>query len=364
MVDLINTSWNRLGEILSNKKIVCYGAGEKFKEFRELLEENNNLTIEICIDRNADNLNKQNDKVKYIVLEDFINSNIQFDCIIITNSKNCLDIFKAIDKEAKFDNKYCAFFDLIEVDELEVSTEGDNKNSDKRINNIPPIIHYCWFGYNDIPHEYLNYIESWKHFCPDYKLIRWDESNYDVTKNQYMYDAYREKKWAFVSDYARLDVLYNFGGLYLDTDVELLKPLDDLLKYDFVSGFESYRYVATGLLLGAKKKSWIIKKTMELYEKISFYNDDGSINVTPCVVYQSKILSEYGFKMNGKTQMIDNMKIFSRTYFSPYNLHIQGEKLIKENSYSIHHYGSSWNDIYKEEQRELRRIIDERMRYI
>lgn len=365
MVDLINTSWKNLEEILLQKKIVCYGAGEKFKEFMELVEDQNvNFIIEACIDRNADILNKEKDDAKYITFEKFIASDITFDCIIITNSKNCLEIFNLIDREPRFDEKYCLFFDLIEIDDREENNTEQCNLTDSTINNIPKIIHYCWFGGNEMPQEYIDYMESWKRFCPEYKIMRWDENNYDITKNKYMYDAYKEKKWAFVSDYARLDVLYNYGGIYLDTDVELLRPLDNLLSYDFVSGFESYKYVNTGLLAGAKKGCSLIEDTIDLYDKLSFYNDDGSLNMTPCVVYQAKILSKHGFKMNGRTQLMNNMKIFPRTYFSPYCLHLQGEKLIKENSYSIHHYGASWNYKYKKEQQDSMEIINKRMRYI
>ena len=97
---------------------------------------------------------------------------------------------------------------------------------------IPKKIHYCWFGRNEIPEKTLRCIESWKKYCPDYEIIQWNEDNYDINKIPYMKDAYKEKKWAFVSDYARLDVIYQYGGIYLDTDVELVNSLDDLLEYD------------------------------------------------------------------------------------------------------------------------------------
>ena len=94
---------------------------------------------------------------------------------------------------------------------------------------IPKVIHYCWFGGNPLPDEAKRCIDSWKKYCPDYKIIEWNESNYDVNSNEYMKAAYNEKKWAFVSDYARVDVVYRYGGIYMDTDVELIKPLDKFL---------------------------------------------------------------------------------------------------------------------------------------
>ena len=104
---------------------------------------------------------------------------------------------------------------------------------------IPKVIHYCWFGKNELPEDAKRCIASWKKFCPDYEIIEWNETNYDVRKNKYMSDAYDEKKWAFVSDYARIDIIYNYGGIYLDTDVELLRPLDELLKDKMFCGWES-----------------------------------------------------------------------------------------------------------------------------
>ena len=104
---------------------------------------------------------------------------------------------------------------------------------------IPKIIHYCWFGGAELPEKDRKCIESWKKFCPDYQIIEWNENNYDVTKNTYMYQAYQAKKWGFVPDYARLDIIYQHGGIYLDTDVELVKNLDSLLENDAFMGFVS-----------------------------------------------------------------------------------------------------------------------------
>ena len=127
---------------------------------------------------------------------------------------------------------------------------------------IPKIIHYCWFGGNEIPENDKKCIESWKKYCPDYKIIRWDESNYDYKKNSYMREAYEAKKWGFVPDYARLDIIYNYGGIYLDTDVELLKSLDEILDCEGFFGFESENLVNLGLGFGAVKGNEIIRDMM------------------------------------------------------------------------------------------------------
>ena len=125
---------------------------------------------------------------------------------------------------------------------------------------IPKIIHYCWFGNKKIPFRLKKYIKTWKKFCPDYEIKLWTQNNYDITKNGFMSQAASAKKWAFVSDYARLDIVEQYGGIYLDTDVELVKSLDDLLKYKAFAGFECSEYVSFGLGFGAEAHNPIIKE--------------------------------------------------------------------------------------------------------
>ena len=103
---------------------------------------------------------------------------------------------------------------------------------------IPKIIHYCWFGGNPLSDDAKRYIASWKKYCPDYEIREWNESNFDINENDYCREAYEQKKWAFVTDYVRLKALYEYGGIYMDTDVEVVKPLDPLLSYDALSGYE------------------------------------------------------------------------------------------------------------------------------
>ena len=132
---------------------------------------------------------------------------------------------------------------------------------------IPKVIHYCWFGGNPIPEKDRRYIEGWKEKCPDYEIIEWNERNYDVSKNKYMAQAYEEKKWGFVSDYARLDLVYQYGGIYFDTDVELLKPLDNLLELEMFCGFESTKYVNFGIGFGAEKENPVNYQNVRFFRR-------------------------------------------------------------------------------------------------
>lgn len=207
---------------------------------------------------------------------------------------------------------------------------------------IPKKIHYCWFGGNSLPDIAKKCIESWKFFCPDYEIVCWDETNCDLKVNTFVQQAAENKKWAFVSDYFRLKIVYECGGIYLDIDVELLKPLDDLLKYDGYMGFElsDKNYINSGLGFGAIPNNDIIRKLKENYEDIPFIMKDGSFDMKPCPKRDTEILVHLGLKQNNQTQMLGNFIFYSSDYFSP--IGFNGQKLFSVNTYSIHHFNSSW----------------------
>ena len=206
---------------------------------------------------------------------------------------------------------------------------------------IPKIIHYCWFGHGEMGDREKTCIASWKKYCPDYELRLWTEENYDVNKNKYMSDAYKEKKWSFVSDYARLDVVYQYGGIYLDTDVELIKSLNTLLDNKMFCGFETEKAIAFGLGFGAERDHRVVKEIMDVYEKLSFYNVNGSLNLTPCPKYQSMVLEKNGINLDNTLQYADGILVLPSDYFCPINSGT-GVMNITENTYGIHHYAYSW----------------------
>ena len=185
------------------------------------------------------------------------------------------------------------------------------------MDKIPKIIHYCWFGKKEIPDHLKRYMESWNRICDDYEIKRWDESNYDISKNEYMRQAYISKKWGFVPDYARLDIIYQNGGIYLDTDVEVTKKFDDLLKDESFMGFNDNSDVALGLGFGAVKGNKIIKYMMEEYDIVKFINEDGSFNLKICSEYQMPVLKRMGFEDNGLFQKIDGNVLYPMEVFNP-----------------------------------------------
>lgn len=203
---------------------------------------------------------------------------------------------------------------------------------------IPKKIHYCWFGGKELPEDVKSYIETWKKYCPDYEIIEWNENNFDVTQNQYCKEAYEAKKWAFVSDYARLKVLYDYGGIYMDTDVEVVKPLDDLLQYNWFSGFESEDRIPTGTM-GAGWNSTVIKIFLDNYNERHFIKDDGSFDLTTNVEVMTKLLKEkYKVQLNNTRQIFDDNSLLLPFDYLCAKSFFTGEISETENTYTIHHF--------------------------
>ena len=218
---------------------------------------------------------------------------------------------------------------------------------------IPRKIHYCWFGGNPLPKTVRKCIDSWRKYCVDYEIIEWNESNYDLTRNQYMLDAYREKKWGFVPDFARADIIFTHGGIYLDTDVQIIKCFDSLLDCNSFFGFEDDNtgeyFVNLGHGFAAEKGNELVKKIVDSYQKLSFYNEDGSMNLIPSPQLNSIEFLKFGFQMNNQLQEIDGNILYPGDFFDPKNFGT-GKLTISDNTYSIHHYDASWFDEDKKEQ--------------
>lgn len=226
---------------------------------------------------------------------------------------------------------------------------------------IPKKIHYCWIGSNSLTPLAEKCIQSWERYCNDYEIIRWDESNYDFTKNEYMRQAYEAKKWGFVPDYARLDIIYNHGGIYLDTDVEIVRSIDDLLENKCFAGVESYSedrlYIALGLGFGAERKNPFIKEIRDTYEKLSFVNEDGSLNLIASPIYQTEFLKEKGLIYSEQIQNICGMTIYPKKYFNPMDLNT-GKIVLEKDTFSIHHYAGSWLDSKQKKRYEIHKFLN------
>jgi len=215
---------------------------------------------------------------------------------------------------------------------------------------IPKIIHYCWFGGNPLPKMALKCIASWKKFFPGWEIKEWNESNFDVHAIPYIAEAYGAKKYAFVSDYARFKILHDYGGVYFDTDVEVIAPMADIiLKGNFMGCEKEYKpdaspqnlCVAPGLGMGAEAGLDFYNKILDFYKSIHFMLPNGKLNQETVVSYTTKLLCQSGLQNTNSVQCIENINIYPKEYFCPIDYDDQSVKMT-ENTRSIHHYASSW----------------------
>lgn len=329
--------------------VVCIGAGKRKDQIQEIIGRNSILDeIDFFVDNSiakqmsgieiADrpfcvySFEKANEKLKGKNVVILI-TNLRYEDLIIQmenfdNLKDkkvfCLEFIKALKQE-------------------ESDLQKEIPKSIKLLSEpiIPKKIHYCWVGGNSIPERNRKWMESWKKYCPDYEIIEWNESNYDFHKVKYMHQAYEAKKWGFVPDYARLEIIYNCGGIYLDTDVELISNLDDLLYQDAYAAFEKTQFVNLGTGFGACKGSKIIKAMMDEYENLEFINPDGSLNLVASPEIQTKTLLRHGLKQNGEYQRLDGITIFPEKMLNGKCSSTRRVR-IREFTKSIHHYDASW----------------------
>lgn len=217
---------------------------------------------------------------------------------------------------------------------------------------IPKLIHYCWFGNNPLDETALRCIESWKKFFPEYEIIQWNESNFDIAQYDFCKKAYERKKWAFVSDVARLKVVYEHGGLYFDTDVEVIRSYEEILSADSdgFMGFEATRQVATGLGFGAVKGCGVLRDILGLYETINFDECADDLAQIACPVLTTQLLSEYGLETVDRKQRVSGLDIYPTSYFSPIDYYTGNLKITKQ-THAIHWYTGSWNT--EESKKEL-----------
>lgn len=205
---------------------------------------------------------------------------------------------------------------------------------------IPKTIHYCWFGRGEKPALARRCIASWRAFCPDYEIIEWNEDKFDVNSNRYTREAYGQKKYAFVTDYVRLYALYHYGGIYMDTDVEVIRPLDEFLTNRAFSGFESTKYVPTGIM-ASEKELPIIHKLLCDYDERRFLNEDGSVEDKTNCVYITNTMKEFGLVLDGNKQTIKDFTFYPPEYFCPF-LNETGVLNKTRNTATIHWFSKSW----------------------
>ena len=226
--------------------------------------------------------------------------------------------------------------------------------------SIPKVIHYCWFGRGELPRLAEKCIQSWKKYCPDYEIVCWNEDNFDINQNKYAREAYEAGKWAFVSDYVRLKVLYDEGGIYLDTDVELIKSLDPLVKENGYMGFDDNGVVSTGLGFACEKGNELVGALLADYDDIPFVLPDGTYDITPCPDRNTKVMERLGMDLSNKNQLFMGIQLLPEDYLCPMKYYT-GKKIITKNTYSIHHFCASWISARAKRTLFVKRIVGVRM---
>lgn len=222
---------------------------------------------------------------------------------------------------------------------------------------IPKKIHYCWFGGNPLPKYAKKYIASWEKYCPDFEIVQWDETNFDLNCHPFVQRAYETGNWAFVSDFARLKIIYENGGIYLDTDVEILKNFDAIMEDECYVGVQQIgHFIATGLGFGAVPYHPMIKAMLKQYDNVMF--DEQNKNNFACPYLNTKAFCEFGFSYKDEIQTIGGAKIYPPKYFDPIASGSM-ENLTCNDTFSIHHYSASWAPILQRLKRKIAIVIGE-----
>ncbi len=226
---------------------------------------------------------------------------------------------------------------------------------------IPKVIHYCWFGGNPLPEEAVKCVNSWKKYCPDYVIKEWNENNFDIDCCRYVREAYDAKKWAFITDYVRLYAMVNEGGIYMDTDVEVVKSLDVFLRHQAFSGFQTVDSIPTGIM-ACEKGYGPFTELLAEYDRREFITDNGELNVTPNTVYITNLFLKYGLQLNNSFQIVCGFALYPFDYFCAKSYHT-GIVHTTENTYTIHHFAGSWLTDESKRRKEFRGKMTEKYGY-
>lgn len=334
----------KFAKIINDKKVFCFGASimphEICAEYPEIcLEQKTCFFVDNDQKKQGTLFMLKGEAIPIISAEQLAKEMGKEDILLITSKYYAL-IYEQLSKIQQLNDKDCYIWPAIAP---HYKTDKDlnvklQKHKKKEM-LIPKKIHYCWFGESAFSELEKRCVASWHRICPDYEIIRWDESNYDVSKIKYMKEAYETKKWGFVPDYARLDIIYQNGGIYLDTDVEVIRPFDELLNLEGFAGFESKSLCALGLGFGAKAGHRMLRVFMDSYRNRPFKKESGGLDMTASPFIQTEVLEKMGLRLNNQLQQINQMVILPAECLSPDNNMIPH---ITENTFSLHHFAGSW----------------------
>ena len=345
-------------EYISDKQILCFGAGLRGHAFVDILENwNMYMKLAAFIDNDSQKQGKTiviNNQLYSIIsldeVSEYLSSNIA--TVTVIACSDVIGVKKQLDNCPELNWRPC--FSLAEVASQQLlASDYDSVRRDENDILIPKKIHYAWFGGNKTDSVKKN-IEKWHKMCPDYEIIEWNEDNYDIEKNTYMKEAYQRKQWGFVSDYLRLDVIYQYGGIYLDTDVEIVKSPDELLyQHGFLISDCSF-FVNLGSGFGAAPQEPLIKEMLDYYNNVHFIRRDGSLNRMSCIGHQYRVLKNHGFQVNDSIQTIQGIHIYPMIMSSTNYYTLQRRE--SDKAFFAHYGNGSWLTVeYVENRQELQK---------
>lgn len=332
--------------IVNEKRLVMFGAGAIGNVVvPELLRENKLLdSIDCYVDNDCSKWGSSVElysKIIEIKSPDYLNMCSE-ETVILLNISRFSDAIKQLEELECTKNMDCYIMPMMLIHNYCINPScGSAKYSESSM--IPKKIHYMWLGKKALPDNIKRCIDSWEKYCPDYEIIRWNEDNYDICKNEYMKQAYEQGAYGFVPDYARLDILYNEGGIYLDTDVEIKRNIDALLYQEAFCSVEKWQLINFGGMSGAVKGHHMIRRFLDARKNIKFLYENGKQNRNTCGFYDTKVALEAGYVISGTTQNINGMNIYAYDYFHPYD-YMSGTLKETSNTYSVHWFNGGWLD--------------------
>ena len=310
MLEILDLNLSEFKNYVVENKVYIFGAGIQGQRWMHVLEDwNLNLSIAGFLDNDSGKWDTvlSGDKDSYVV-NPISEIKKQKDISIFVTSIHFEEICTQLADESDDTNWKVIIADKIAERQMQVSDyESVVRESEQEL--IPRIIHYAWFG-GEMPDVYKKNIDEWQKMCPDFEFKFWNEKNYDVTKNRYMSEAYDAKKWAFASDYFKLDVIYNQGGIYLDTDIKMVKNPNQLLYQKAFGCVDCTMTLNIGSGFGATPKSKLVKKLLDDYENARFIREDGSLDNTSCNTRQYMVIRKMGFVLGDNQQKVMDMNIY------------------------------------------------------
>lgn len=336
---------------LKDKRIICWGLGKYYKDTMVPFFKKHKLeaNIEYLVDKNESVLSKQtdlSDNIKKISV-DSIERVVDSNTILVYTAKSYNEMEEYVLsnpklKELKTIPSYVLGGLYLDDNLLLDDAFFEGKMKEKSVERIPRIINTFWFSNDPIPEKYQDCMKSWKKFCPDYEIRIWSLNDYNSEGCRFFDEAISVKNWSIASDYSRIDVIYRYGGIYMDMDVEVIKPLDDLIRNEAYLGFESMQHVDCGSGFGAEQGNRIFGEIRNEYLDKPFILEDKTYNIKEiCPVVYTEALKKQGLVSNGKYQKVDNITVYPFECLSAKSFET-GIIYKTNNTYTIHHHGGTW----------------------